>query len=465
MGDSPIVLPKAFIDNVNEGFSSSVARSLIEAIQEQKPPVSIRINPQKVKAKLSGLTQVPWCAGGYYLPERPVFTMDPYIHAGAYYVQEASSMMLGEVIRQLPVGNAPRVLDLCAAPGGKSTQLLSVLPAGAWVVSNEVIRNRANILYENLAKWGAVNSICTSSDPQAFGQMAGMFDLMVIDAPCSGEGLFRKDPHAIGEWDRDHVSMCGARQKRIVADAWASLAEGGYLVYSTCTFNEVENEGVLRWLIAEYDTQPVSLHLDIEGLLTYHVGAYDGYKALPGNVRGEGFCFFVLQKASGAERWFVNGKSGKKKKRSTWKAHKGSVEGMLSGETLLMDTGGDLWSASRVDELGHLEKYVSVMAPGIRVGTYKKEKLVPDHAWALSQLADVSAYPDVPLDHHEALTYLMKEHFKLDRTKGYYQMAFHGQRLGWINHLGNRFNNMYPAPWRVLKDFRKDELFTLHSFQ
>jgi 16S rRNA C967 or C1407 C5-methylase (RsmB/RsmF family) len=207
---------------------------------QQPVPVSIRINPQK-GSSVSG-TSVPWCSSGFYLTERPVFTLDPAFHAGAYYVQEASSMFLEQIIHVISKEKRLRVLDLCAAPGGKSTHLLSLLPPESLLVANEVIRSRASILIENLQKWGYPNAVVTSNDPRDFRKLFGFFDVILVDAPCSGEGLFRKDEEARKEWSLDAVHVCVGRQRRILEDIWPALKAGGLLIYCTCTFNERETE-------------------------------------------------------------------------------------------------------------------------------------------------------------------------------------------------------------------------------
>ena len=215
-------------------------------------PVSIRLNPRKSAGlEIIDGERVPWCRNGYYLRQRPNFTMDPLFHAGCYYVQEAASMFLDEVLRQhLTPDYSPRTaLDLCAAPGGKSTLLRAVLPEDCVLWSNEPVRLRFNILDENVTKWGYKNHIVTSQYPRDFRKAKQKFDLILCDVPCSGEGMFRKDEATIREWSPQQVEKCWQLQRDIVSDAWASLNAGGIMIYSTCTFNTKENEENIRWML------------------------------------------------------------------------------------------------------------------------------------------------------------------------------------------------------------------------
>ena len=246
-------LPDAFAAQMQQQLGSDY--EAFAAALATPPPVSIRLNPRKPAVDIVGLTPVPWCAEGFYLPSRPVFTLDPLFQAGAYYVQEASSMLLAEAIRQTVgkrkpyAGQAPlKALDLCAAPGGKSTLLASALPPHSVLVCNEVIRSRVPVLRENIDKWGYANVVVSHHDPDDFAPLAGFFDLVMIDAPCSGEGLFRKDPKAMNEWSPEHVMLCAARQGRILAASAPLVAEDGWLIYSTCTYNDAENRQAMQWL-------------------------------------------------------------------------------------------------------------------------------------------------------------------------------------------------------------------------
>ncbi len=319
------LLPQKFIEFLKEvaGDSSQV---IIDAINESNPPVSIRLNPFKpvVKRVDSGTTQflsadsvvndaiitnemIPWCSNGYYLTERPVFTLDPTFHAGAYYVQEPSSMFL-EMLNPLLQKLSPlNVLDLCAAPGGKSTHLISILPMGTKITVNEVVKPRLSVLRENILKWGVPGINVTSKEAHQFTSQ--LFDFILVDAPCSGEGMFRKDPAAISEWSEENVKMCAARQKNIVKDIWNALSPGGVLAYSTCTFNRYENDDNVAWFKSELGAQIISLEEfykqgGIDNHFNHKMRAewgikkspQGGYQFFPGFVRGEGLYFALLYK-------------------------------------------------------------------------------------------------------------------------------------------------------------------------
>lgn len=237
--------PEAFKQRVeNDPF---LGTPLLEALN-QTAPVSVRLHPLKQKAALTFSEKIAWCEHAFYLKERPSFTLDPLFHAGCYYPQEAGSMVLDTVLKQLDLPSEPSILDLCAAPGGKSTLIASFLNNNGLLVSNEVIQARARILTENTTKWGYTNTVVTNNDPKDFERLNEFFDVIVVDAPCSGEGMFRKDLKARDEWSEENVQICSSRQKRIVMDVWDSLKPGGFLIYSTCTFNSAENEDTISWL-------------------------------------------------------------------------------------------------------------------------------------------------------------------------------------------------------------------------
>ncbi len=283
-----ISLPKAFIKRTREILGEEYG--LFENALNEKPPVSIRVN-NKVQY-IPSAERVPWCEDGFYLEERPIFTADPFFHCGVYYVQEASSMFLYQVAGQL-FPYAERVLDLCAAPGGKSTLLLQALPKDALLISNEIVYRRYKILVENTIKWGNPNVIVTNNKPEDFKVLSGYFDVVVVDAPCSGEGMFRKNPDAVNEWSEQNVYLCARRQKEILVDAWNTLKTDGILVYSTCTYNREENEKNVRWVCNELNGE--LLEVDLKGNNQITQTGY-GYRFYPHKTRGEGFFIAVLKK-------------------------------------------------------------------------------------------------------------------------------------------------------------------------
>ena len=284
------MFPPEFVNGLTERLGAGRAEKVLSALACE-PAVSVRVNPFKMTlaalrdhfGPLAG-DPVGWAPEeGFYLKDRPSFTFDPLFHAGAYYVQEASSMYVGslfeQAVREMGRCSGLRVLDLCAAPGGKTTQLLSHLEPSSLLVANEVVPARATVLAENVARWGCSNVAVTSSDPAAFTALKDFFDFVLVDAPCSGEGMFRKDPRAVAEWSPDTVRLCAARQRRILADVWPSLRPGGFLVYSTCTFNPFENEENVDWLCSTFDAACLSQR-----------------HFYPGEERGEGFFAALVHK-------------------------------------------------------------------------------------------------------------------------------------------------------------------------
>lgn len=390
--------------------------------------VSVRQNTLKTSA-LKG-EPVPWCSTGLYLPQRPIFTLDPNFHAGAYYVQEASSMFLEQAVKaSVDLSKPLRVLDLCAAPGGKSTHLLGLLSNDSLLISNEVIRSRATILSENIQKWGKPNVVVTNNDPKDFSKLNGYFDLIVVDAPCSGEGLFRKDNAAIAEWSEDNVNLCSLRQRRILSDVWPALKEDGVLIYCTCTYNEQENEDNLEWLSQQKDIEFINIPL-FEG-----VEKTTGYRFLPHKIKGEGFFISAVRKKSKEEEARV---------KSSLKLSKNNP-GWLKGNYNYVEL-EDLIIAMPLQELPLL----NYVMRGTAVATIMKNKLVPEHALALSTDLESEAFPFIEFNKEDALKYLAKETIAAsDNERGFALVRYDGNNLGFVNRLGNRINNLYPANWRI----------------
>jgi 16S rRNA C967 or C1407 C5-methylase (RsmB/RsmF family) len=296
-------LPNSFLQSLEniEGFDLNAFAAVHE---ENKALTSIRFNPnKKINVQDSVLqidAKIPWSTFGYYLKERPSFTKDPLFHAGAYYVQEASSMFLEQALQQtVDLNNSIKVLDLCAAPGGKSTLIQSLISKDSLLVSNEVIKTRVNVLAENITKWGAANVVVTNNDPRDFQRLDSYFDVIVVDAPCSGSGLFRKDPDAIREWSLDNVELCSQRQQRILADVKEALKQDGILIYSTCSYSRAENENIAEWLITENGFEAIQLQVkpewNIVETITYETNAF-GYRFYPDKVKGEGFFIAAFKK-------------------------------------------------------------------------------------------------------------------------------------------------------------------------
>jgi NOL1/NOP2/sun family putative RNA methylase len=290
-------IPEKFLAHVKrvENFDEV---AFVAVHKTSKPITSIRKNTLKYFDDTTSFEKVPWCSNGFYLPERPQFTLDPFLHAGAYYVQEASCMFLEQVLLQtLDVTSPQKVLDLCTAPGGKTTLIQSVLHKHSVLVSNEVIKSRVNILCENITKWGASNVVVTNNNAQQFAKLAGFFDAIVVDAPCSGSGMFRKEFKAIDDWSIDNVNLCSKRQERILEDVLHSLKQDGVLIYSTCSYSYEENEAIINWLVQEKQMQTVQLNINPNWAIveTNNNGNF-GYRFYPNQLKGEGFFIAALKK-------------------------------------------------------------------------------------------------------------------------------------------------------------------------
>lgn len=428
---------------------------LLEAALRTEPPVSVRFNTRKYPVPAGCTEQVPWCQTGYYLPQRLPFTFDPLFHAGAYYVQEAASMFLEQAIRHC-ITAPVKCLDLCAAPGGKSTHLAGILPEGSLLVSNEVIRNRSYILNENLIKWGHPEVIVTNNDPEEIGRLTGFFDVIVADVPCSGEGMFRKDAASAGEWSVANVQLCAARQRRIIQDVWNALRPGGLLIYSTCTYNTEENEANVRYITEGLGAEAVSLPVppgwNITGPLAH---SRPVHRFLPHRTKGEGFFLAVLRKTGDVERSTATYRNKKKeKKKASLPVPAAAKSWIIRPEQYEFETVQDTvraFSKQYYTDYQQLAGALHLLHAGIEIGKIKGKDLQPSQALALSLAFDRSAFPSVETGWKEAIDYLRREPVVLPYTveKGYVLLTYNGLPLGFVKQLGNRTNNLYPQEWRI----------------
>jgi len=416
-------LPADFIVQTREVMGEELFGRYLKSFEEQVP-VSIRLNPKKCSCygmvHHAAYEPVRWCDEGFYLPARPNFTFDPLFHAGVYYVQEASSMFLSHVVHGLLasrlIPDDGRVLDLCAAPGGKSTLLRSVIPEGCTLVSNEPVRTRAQVLAENVQKWGYARHIVTNNYPRDFRAAGLKYDMIVCDVPCSGEGMFRKDEATISEWSLKNVEKCWQLQREIVTDAWACLRDGGILVYSTCTFNTKENEENIRWMMQELGAEVLKVPTDddwgITGSLLPGFCA-PVYRFIPGVSRGEGLFMCVLRK----------------------------------GHT---DTPSDDHHTTSVKK--KKKAALNVLADGnYPLPTAKGRDLIPAPAEALHTELDHKKYPTAELNYPQAIAYLRREAITLEAglPRGFVVVTFMGVPLGFVKNIGNRANNHYPDNWKI----------------
>ncbi|WP_321334857.1 rRNA cytosine-C5-methyltransferase [uncultured Bacteroides sp.] len=460
-------LPTDFVTYTHGLFGDEEYNKLAEALQEDSP-ISIRLNASKgaFPVSLTDSVSVPWCSDGYYLPERLTFTFDPLFHAGCYYVQEASSMFLERVIKQY-VQTSVVMLDLCAAPGGKSTHAISLLPAGSLLVANEVIRSRSSILGGNLTKWGKPNVIVTNNDPADFTKVNSFFDVILADVPCSGEGMFRKDAGAIAEWNLNNVEICWQRQRRIIADVWPCLKPGGIFIYSTCTYNTKEDEENIAWMQHEFEAEVLSIDVPESWGICGNMAGYDFpvYRFLPHNVRGEGFFLTVLRKSASEElasrstfRSVSLNAADKRNKDSRKKLPDKEVthavkDWVIDYESYQFTVNGTLISAfpkAYFNELNSLQQ-LHIAQSGIAIGEVKGKDIIPNHALAMSQMLNPDAFPSIELSYEQAIAYLRKEAISLGETapRGYLLVTYNNVFLGFVKNIGNRANNLYPQEWRI----------------
>ena len=393
-----------------------------EAALGEEPPVSIRLNPLKAKSMQPvGGIGVPWCSQGFYLSARPNFTFDPLLHAGCYYVQEAASMFIDLIVRQ-HITHPIAMLDLCAAPGGKSTALLAALPEGSRLVSNEPVRQRYQVLSENLAKWGYAGSATTNRYPADFRRDGVLFDAILCDVPCSGEGMFRKDPNAIGEWSLQNVDRCWRLQRDIVGDAWQCLKPGGMLIYSTCTFNTLENEENIRWMQHQLGAEVLPVETKEEwGITGSLLEGFEApvYRFIPGLTRSEGLFMCIVRKPSD----FVHCRCTKR--------------------TLPMY---ETYTAG-VQNSKRRPKTAKTDAPS-----------APSPTEALSIGGPQADYPVIDVDYPTAIAYLRREAITLptDAPRGYIAVSFQSHPIGFAKNIGQRANNLYPKEWAIRSTYVPD---------
>ncbi len=444
------VFPESFIANLNKELGEDADRLL--AALDGEPSVSVRYNSAKGQPK-EGLRKVAWCEYGRYLEQRPYFTADPLFQAGCYYVQEASSMFVEHLYRQ-SVGEQQgvRLLDLCAAPGGKTTLYSSLVGRDGVVVANEVIRKRVMVLADNVMRWGAGNVVVTNNDPSHFGSLNEWFDVVAVDAPCSGEGMFRKDHAARDEWSEDNVKLCAARQRRILEDVWCTLRPGGVLIYSTCTFNRAEDEENVEWLVENFDCEPIHIDMPEEwGVVRSEASGVECFHFYPHSVEGEGFFAAVLRKGGEPSHH----RSPKPRKNpfadlprqsvaelSAWVAHPSEMVFKQVGENCY-----GYYSATFVD-VRQVSEQLTVVHSGVCMGQIFGKKLRPDHSLAL--FCEVNRRYGVEVDLATAQNYLARRDVDATLfTEGINLLLFEGVAVGWVKRVGGRVNSLLPKQFAI----------------
>lgn len=458
MMNHSVSLPDPFCRMIESQLGSETAAALFDSLQSE-PPVSVRYNPYKITKEVvrEGHKNVPWCRCGRYLASRPQFTLDPLFHAGAYYVQEAASMFLEQIFRSVFDGQreALRVLDLCAAPGGKTTLLSTFVGTRGVVVANEVIRSRAAILADNVRRWGIGNTVVTSNDPAHFGAFHHVFDAVVVDAPCSGEGMFRKDPASRSEWSEQNVKLCAARQRRILEDVWGALRPEGILVYSTCTFNRFEDEENVAWLCERYDCMPVEMTVDPRwGIVCGEVQGIPTFRFFPGRTKSEGFFIAVLRKErAGKEKMpqarkkvFSALRRNEEQEVARW------IDGAGEKSFAAIDKTVYIYDREQFPFIRQISECMSVIYSGVSAGQFFGTDFKPDPALALFYGVSKDRVAVVDLLLEPALDYLRKQSVDPQLfEEGLNLVSYEGMPLGWIKRIGSRCNNLYPKESRIFQ--------------
>ena len=452
-----MALPEKFIERVKCDMGVEQGEALCRSLLD-KMPTSIRLNPRKPYAQLEG-SNVPWNKYGRYLDVRPSFTLDIGFNAGTYYVQEAGSQFVGHILENMDIEGA-RLLDMCAAPGGKSTLYSTLVGESGLVVANEIIRNRAAILADNVRKWGVGNVVVTNNEPRHLAAFENWFDIVAVDAPCSGEGMFRKDEQAREEWSEGNVRMCAARQAEILDEAWKTLADGGLLIYSTCTFNSEENEGTIRALTERVNGE-IEAAETIEcpaewGVVCGREGVWQTFRFYPHRTQSEGFFAAVARKASMGSRR-VTPKPRRKIMTDLGGRAREELSRWVENPKAMRfaEVAGNCYGyyADVYEDVKHLAESLSVIYSGVEIGRIFGTTLKPDAALAFFAGLRRDAVPRAVLDREEALQYLRKQDVAAERfTEGMNLVECEGCALGFAKRIGNRCNNLFPNSLRILKN-------------
>lgn len=457
-------LPRDFEAFLRPQIGEKIADTLFSALHDE-PETGVRLNKMKnVRMPLyPDMTQVEWCAEGYHLDTRPKFTLNPLLHAGAFYVQDPSSMVVERIVARL-VGECPVLAaDLCAAPGGKTTAIINALPDGSALLANEFVASRASILKENLIKNGYPDVVVTNTAISRLLPLGPIFDLVVVDAPCSGEGMMRKDESARAQWSEGLVRQCAALQREILADAAQLVAPGGHIIYSTCTFNTIENEDNAAWLAENFWFDPVDIRLVGDGGILPEVkGEIPCLRFMPGFTRGEGLFVSIFRRPDypGAvikplrktKKKEISGKRGKSaaeaaimSKASSWIKPEAGIEIKRHDDRLLA------LSPQTATLLDAIPKGVHIISAGVEITEVKGKDLIPSHALAMSPLFS-RIFPEMELSEEDALRFLSRETITLPPSvpTGYITMTYHGLPLGFLKNIGNRTNSLYPREYRIM---------------
>ncbi len=468
-------LPEQYVLRAKNYFGDDYTNFI--ASLSQPASLSIRLNSEKINHHFGHFVDVPWCDEGKYLDIRPDFTLDPLFHAGTYYVQEASSMFIAHIVKHIfDLSQSLNVLDLCAAPGGKSTLLSSLLSDESLLIANEVIAKRVGMLSENISKWGKPNTLVSNNDPNDLKKLNSFFDLVVVDAPCSGEGLFRKDHDAINEWSVNNIQLCEARQKRILEAIQKTIANDGYLIFCTCTFAPEENEENLKWFIEnnpEYESVQIPINKNwgiVQKTNTVKDQQLFSYHFYPHKVKGEGFFVTCLKKALSPSlpnqvRDKLSpkgeGKHSKLKKHVNFQLLQEKEKNILKNwiknfeqYEFYLNWENELYAIhkEKTKEISLLMQTFKIKQAGIHIGKLIKNELIPSHHLAVSTIIS-NEIPFIELNKQQALQYLAKQNITAISTDsvGWHLVKYNGVNLGWVKMLPNRINNYYPQEYRIRK--------------
>lgn len=455
-----IPLPEQFVETMRRELGCETGEALCRALDEA-PTISLRINTRKTASEPYAGERIPWSRDGRYLSQRPEFTLDPSLHAGAYYVQEPSSQFVGHILSSEPLQGAC-VLDMCAAPGGKTTIYSTLVGDDGLVVANEINRTRSLALADNVRRWGLGNVLVTSNEPRHVAAFEEWFDVVAVDAPCSGEGMFRKTDEARTEWNPRAAEICAARQREILAEAWRTLRPGGILLYSTCTFNRTEDEDVVAWAQSQWHDmlEPMS---DIEchdawGIARSRIGAFQTFRFMPHRARGEGF-FAAAARKKGDRSEAVHRARPKSRRRIFAPADKRTAEELqrwvAEPDAMTFRTVGDTlygYRTSQLPDIAALSETLSAVYSGVAMGQMFKQRLRPDHALALYVGLNSDALPRVEVDRTTALDYLRRHDIAAGIfEEGFNAVTYDGLAIGFVKRIGGRCNNLYPKDLRILK--------------
>ena len=449
-----MILSQEFIGQL-QGLLPDEWEALVEAITASEPSVAVRVNEARGAKAPADARRVPWCAEGFYLADRPAFTFDTDWHAGHYYVQDASSMFIAHVIKHF-VHEPVRYLDLCAAPGGKTTAAMQALPQRSLIVANEIVPPRARVLADNVIRWGNPRCVVTSNAPANLGKFSGFFDVIATDVPCSGEGMMRKDDEAVAQWSPALVEQCAQRQREILADVWPALRPDGLLIYSTCTYNRQENEEIADFIVSELGATSLEVPIEADWNIHPAIGSpCHCYRFMPHRVDGEGLFMTVFRKAGEGPRQDI-----RIKEKNAKKVDETCKPWLAKPQNYIIDQQGDLTIAVPQDigrEVAALRASLNVLHAGVELATVMGRKMVPHHALAMSTARADGAFPVCEVDYPTALRYLRGESITVDGPRGHVLVAHQGAVLGFANNLGNRANNLYPKPQRILSTHLPDE--------